>query len=72
MHIRWTTAAAADLEQISNYLKDRHPHYRQPTMRRLYEAIRSLKDSPTVAVSDARTEPESSCSFRCPISPCTV
>ena len=31
MRIRWTPAAAADLEQISNYLKEHHPHYRQPT-----------------------------------------
>lgn len=46
MRIRWTPAAAADLEHISNYLKDRYPHYRQPTMRKLYEAIRSLKESP--------------------------
>ena len=41
---------AADLEHISNYLsnyfKERHPHYRQPTMRKLYEAIRSRKESP--------------------------
>ena len=35
-----------DLEHISNYLKDRYPHYRQPTLRKLYEAIRSLKESP--------------------------
>jgi toxin ParE1/3/4 len=46
MRIRWTPAAAADLEHISNYLKERHPHYRQPTMRKLYEAIGSLKASP--------------------------
>ena len=46
MRIRWTPAAAADLEDISNYLNVRHPHYRQPTMRKLYEAIRSLKESP--------------------------
>jgi toxin ParE1/3/4 len=46
MRIRWTPAAAADLEHISNYLKDRHPHYRQPTMRKLYEAIGSLKQWP--------------------------
>ena len=46
MRIRWTPAAAADLEGISNHLKDRHPHYRQPTMRKLYAAIRSLKESP--------------------------
>jgi len=46
MRIRWTPAAAADLEHISNYLQDRHPHYRQPTMRKLYQTIRFLKDSP--------------------------
>jgi toxin ParE1/3/4 len=46
MRIRWTPAAAADLERISEYLKNRHPHYRQPTMRKLYQALRSLTDSP--------------------------
>jgi plasmid stabilization system protein ParE len=45
MRIRWTPAAAG-LQHISDYLKDHHPHYRQPTMRKLYEAIRSLKTSP--------------------------
>lgn len=35
MRIRWTPAAAADLAQISEYLKDRHP----------YQAICSLTDS---------------------------
>ncbi len=43
MRIRWTPAAAADLQHINDYLKDHHPHYRQPTMRKLYEAIGSLK-----------------------------
>ena len=46
MRIRWTPAAAADLEQIGDYLKDRHPQHRQPTVRKLYEAIRSLKEWP--------------------------
>lgn len=46
MRIRWTPAAAADLGYIGNYLKDRHPRYRQRTMRKLYEAIDSLKKSP--------------------------
>lgn len=46
MRVRWTPAAAADLQQIGDYLKDHHPHYRQPTMRKLYEAIRSLKNLP--------------------------
>jgi plasmid stabilization system protein ParE len=34
------------MEHISNYLKDRRPQYRQSTMRKLYEAVRSLKQSP--------------------------
>ena len=46
MRIRWTQAAAADLQHISDHLKDHHPHYRQPTIRKLYDAIRSLKASP--------------------------
>jgi toxin ParE1/3/4 len=46
MRIRWTPAAAADLQQISDYLKDHHPRYRQPTMRKLYDAIRTLKEWP--------------------------
>jgi addiction module RelE/StbE family toxin len=46
MRIRWTPAAAADLRNISDYLKERYPHYRQPTMRKLYETIRSLRQWP--------------------------
>ena len=46
MRIRWTPAAAADLQHVSDYLKDHHPHYRQPTMRKVYAAIQSLKEWP--------------------------
>ncbi len=46
MRIRWTPAAAADLQNLSDYLKDHHPHYRQPTMRKVYAAIQSLKEWP--------------------------
>ncbi|MGA2136598.1 MAG: type II toxin-antitoxin system RelE/ParE family toxin [Bryobacteraceae bacterium] len=46
MRIRWTPAAAADLQQISDYLKEHHPQYRQPTMRKLFEIVRSLKQQP--------------------------
>jgi toxin ParE1/3/4 len=46
MRIRWTSAAAADLEHISEYLRKRHPQYRHQTMRKLYDTIRSLKDTP--------------------------
>jgi plasmid stabilization system protein ParE len=43
MRIRWTPAAAADLEHIHDYLKKRHPAYLEPTIRKLYDAIRALK-----------------------------
>lgn len=46
IRIRWTLAAAQDLQDIHEYLRQHHPNYRQPTLRRLYETIRSLKDSP--------------------------
>jgi plasmid stabilization system protein ParE len=46
MRIRWTPAAAADLQNISDYLKEHHPHYRAPTMRKLYGTIRELKQLP--------------------------
>ena len=46
MRIRWTPAAAADLQQINDHLLDHHPQYRQPTIHKLYEAIRLLKTFP--------------------------
>ena len=46
MLIRWTPAAAADLQQINDYLNDHHPSYRQPTMRKLYEFVSALKKWP--------------------------
>jgi toxin ParE1/3/4 len=44
MRVRWTPAAAADLQSISDYLSEHHPRYRDPTMRKLYGTIRSLKE----------------------------
>jgi len=46
MRIRWTPAAASDLEEISNYLKLHHPSYWHPTIVRLYENIGLLKQFP--------------------------
>lgn len=46
MRIRWTSAASDDLQAISDYLKQHLPHYRQPTMTRLYDSIRALKQHP--------------------------
>lgn len=46
MRIRWTPPAAADMQKISDYLQEHHPQYRHPTMRKIYEKIRALKDAP--------------------------
>ena len=46
MRIRWTPAAAADLQSISDYLREHHPEYHERTMRKLCETIRALKRSP--------------------------
>ena len=46
MRIRWTPAAAADLQHISDYLKEHYPQYREPTLRKLYDAVRALRGLP--------------------------
>lgn len=46
MRIRWTPAAITDLRSINDYLTERHPHYRQPTMLSLHETIYSLRQFP--------------------------
>lgn len=44
--IRWAPAAADDLEEIRNYLREHHPSLAQPTIRKLYDVARSLKRFP--------------------------
>jgi plasmid stabilization system protein ParE len=46
MRIRWTVPAADDLENIKNYLEEHYPHVAEPTVRTIYQRIRSLKMSP--------------------------
>ena len=46
MRIRWTLAAAADLEHIKDYLQEHYPHLARPTVLKLYEGVRSLKTMP--------------------------
>lgn len=48
MRIRWTPPAVADLQSISDYLKEHHPRHRQPTLRKLYRKILALRDAPYV------------------------
>jgi len=46
MRIRWTPAAATDLEEIHAYLVEHHPHLAKSTVKELYDGIRSLKAMP--------------------------
>jgi toxin ParE1/3/4 len=46
MRIRWTRAAAEDMEQLARYLRENHPQYWQPTIRKIYSTIQSLKEWP--------------------------
>ncbi len=39
MRVRWTPAAAADLELIKDYLKKQYPHFAQPTVLGLDQAF---------------------------------
>lgn len=44
MRLRWTPAAAEDLESIYTYLSEHHPSFVQPTIRLLYDSARSLRN----------------------------
>ena len=44
--IRWAPAAADDLQGIHDYLREHHPSLTQSTIRKLYDAARSLKHFP--------------------------
>ena len=44
--LRWSLAAADDLEGIANYLYLHHPEFATSTLQRLYAAAKSLKAFP--------------------------
>jgi toxin ParE1/3/4 len=46
MRVRWTIPAADDLESIKNYLQRHFPHFAEPTVRTIYQRVRSLRNSP--------------------------
>ena len=46
MRIRWTVPAAEDLESIKTYLQQHYPHVAEPTVRIIYQRVRSLKTLP--------------------------
>ena len=49
--IRWTPAAADDLEHIYAYLSQHRPELAAPTVRDLYDRIRALKTMPFIGHS---------------------
>jgi len=46
MRIRWTPAAADDLEGIAEYLRVNHPRHREKTLQQIYRKIRELRHWP--------------------------
>ncbi len=46
MRIRWTPTAAADLQNIYDYLKEHEPHLARPTVIEIRKSARSLKKFP--------------------------
>jgi plasmid stabilization system protein ParE len=46
MRIRWTLAAAGDLQQIHNYLREHEPHLARPTVIAIREASLSVRKFP--------------------------
>jgi len=46
MRIRWTRAAADDLQAIHDFLIENHPHLVHSTITKLYDGICSLKKMP--------------------------
>jgi toxin ParE1/3/4 len=45
MRVRWTQAAADDLESISDYMRQHHPSLAQSTIRDIHETILSLSSN---------------------------
>ena len=54
--IRWAPAAADDPQSISDYLQKHHPAFRQKTIRRLYDAIHSLKKFPLLGRTGTKAD----------------
>ena len=44
--VRWTPAAATDLEELHEYLAENYPHLASSTITKLYDSICSSKDNP--------------------------
>lgn len=46
MRLAWTSAAVADLEQISDYLLEKSPNLATPTIKSVFTSVLELKQFP--------------------------
>ena len=46
MHIRWTAPAAADLERIADYIREKNPVAEREVVRAILEGISNLRTFP--------------------------
>lgn len=46
MRLRWTPAAADDLEAIADYLAEHLPSHRETTIREIYNTVATLRSLP--------------------------
>jgi ParE toxin of type II toxin-antitoxin system, parDE len=68
MRIRWTPTAAADLQNIYDYLKVHEPHLAQSTVIEIRKSARSSKSFRCVDAWGVRKAIASYCSVACRIS----
>jgi plasmid stabilization system protein ParE len=64
MRLRWTVPAAEDLEGIKNYLEKHYSHFAEPTVRTIYERIRSLTGRHRTGVGPATAAAQENCRYR--------
>ncbi len=55
MRIRWAIPAAEDLQGIEDYLQENFSHFAEPTVRTIYQRVRSLKKTPNKGRPGHRT-----------------
>ena len=48
MRVRWTPTAAADFEEIYEYIQAHLPHFTKHTISTIYSNVQSLKRSPYI------------------------
>ncbi len=65
MRIRWTPTAAADLQNIYDYLREHEPHLAKPTVIEIRNPSARLKSFHSVDARDVRKAPANCCTGGC-------